>query len=67
MPIFIKCIFVLWVVTFVGWMFAGIWAVNHVWDIAKGEYPIWTIAVGILFILSVLSVVPLFVYLLFFR
>lgn len=67
MPIFVKCILMLWVVTFVGWIFLRIWGLSHVWDIANNKYPTWGLAVGILLILSILSIIPLVVYLLFFR
>lgn len=67
MPIFIKCIFMLWVVTFVGFIFIRIWALNHVLDIVEKKYPTWAVTVGFLAILSILSIIPLVVYLLFFR
>lgn len=67
MPIFIKCIFMLWVVTFVGFIFIRIWAADHVLDVVEHKYPIWAVTVGFLAILSILSIIPLVVYLLFFR
>ena len=67
MPICIKLIVILWVTTFVGWIFLKIWSVNNVSNIVRGKYPIWVYTVGVLFIASILSVIPLFIWLLFFR
>lgn len=69
MPIFIKCILMLWVVTFVGFIFIRIWAANpdHISKIVARKYPTWIATVGCLGILSILSIIPLVVYLLFFR
>ncbi len=67
MPIWIKLIVILWVTAFVGWIFLRIWAIDNVKSIAIGKYPLWVYGVGLLFIASILSIIPFFIWLLFFR
>ena len=69
MPIWVKCIFMLWAITFVLGFAAKVWAtnLNNLPRIIKKDYPGWVIAFGASVSLSVLSVLPLAVWLIFFR
>lgn len=69
MPIWVKCIFMLWVVTFVLIIFLRMWASNdtNARHIVRRDYPKWVLAVGLSAIASIVSIIPLFVWLIFFR
>lgn len=69
MPIWVKGIFMLWVVTFVLIIFVRMWASldKNVGRIVRRDYPKWLIVAGWSIILSIVSIIPLFVWLIFFR
>lgn len=69
MPIWVKLIFMLWVVTFVLIIFLRMWALNdnNVERIVRRDYPKWVNAVGWSIIASIVSIIPLFAWLIFFR
>jgi len=69
MPIWIKCIFMLWIVNFVLFIFVRIWAmdVKNLPRIITSDYPKWVVAEGVITILSILSIIPTFVWFIFLR
>lgn len=69
MPIWVKLIFMLWVITFVMLMVFRLWASadESLPRIVRHDYPTWVIATGWLGIASIVSIIPLFAWLLFFR
>lgn len=69
MPIWVKLIFMLWAVTCVMCLFIRIWACNdkNIARIVRRDYPGWIIASGLSVVASIASIIPLFVWILFFR
>lgn len=69
MPIWVKLIFMLWVVTFVLSICLRMWASldKNVERIVRRDYPKWIIATGWSVLASIASIIPLFVWLIFFR
>lgn len=69
MPIWVKLIFMLWVVTFVLIICLRMWASldKNIKRIVLRDYPKWVIATGWSIIASILSIIPLFVWLIFWR
>ena len=69
MPIWVKCIFMLWVVTFVLVIYLRMWALNdkNIGRIVRRDFPKWVLATGWSVIASIASIIPLFVWLIFFR
>ena len=69
MPIWVKLIFMLWVVTFVLSICLRMWASldKNVGRIVQRDYPKWVLATGVSIIASIVSIIPLFVWLIFFR
>lgn len=69
MPIWIKLIFMLWVVTFVMVLCIRIWTMDdkNIGRIVRRDYPKWIVAGGLCIVASIVSIIPLFVWLIFFR
>lgn len=69
MPIWVKLIFMLWVVTFVLSICLRLWASldNNAERIVLRDYPMWVLATGVSIVASIVSIIPLFVWLIFFR
>lgn len=69
MPILVKCIFMLWVVTFVLIIYLRIWGLDdrNVGRIVRRDYPKWVLVAGWSMVLSIASIIPLFVWFIFFR
>ena len=69
MPIWVKLIFMLWVVTFVLIICLRMWASldKNVGRIVRRDYPKWVVATGWSIVASIVSIIPLFVWLIFLR
>jgi len=69
MPIWIKLILMLWVVTFVQMIYLRMWMSldSNIERIARRDYPMWTVFPGFCLIASTVSIIPLFAWLIFFR
>jgi hypothetical protein len=69
MPIWVKLIFMLWAVTFVMFRLFRMWACDdkNIARMVVRDYPKWLVALGLLLIASIVSIIPLFVWILFFR
>lgn len=69
MPIWVKLIFMLWVVTFVLIICLRMWASldKNVVRIVQRDYPKWVLATGWSVVASIASIIPLFVWLIFLR
>lgn len=69
MPIWVKLIFMLWVVTFVLIICLRMWASldKNVVRIVQRDYPKWVLATGWSVVASIVSIIPLFVWLIFLR
>lgn len=69
MPIWVKLIFMLWVVTFVLSICLRMWASDdrNIGRIVRRDYPKWVLATGVSVVASIVSIIPLFVWLIFFR
>lgn len=69
MPIWVKLIFMLWVVTFVLIICLRMWASldKNVGRIVQRDYPKWVLATGWFIVTSIVSIIPLFVWLIFLR
>lgn len=69
MPIWVKLIFMLWVVTFVQIVLTRVWASDdrNVGRIIRRDYPKWILATGVSMVASIVSIIPLFVWLIFWR
>lgn len=69
MPIWIKAILFVWAITFVGVIYLRFWAMadSNIPRVIRKDYPIWVPAVGVLILLDVFSVIPIFFWLIFLR
>lgn len=69
MPIWVKLIFMLWVVTFVLIIFLRLWGSldKNIERIVRRDYPKWVLATGWSVVASIVSIIPLFVWLIFWR
>lgn len=69
MPIWVKLIFMLWVVTFVLIIYLRIWGLDdrNIGRIVRHDYPKWALVAGWSMVLSIASIIPLFVWFIFFR
>jgi len=69
MPIWVKCIFLLWAISFVLLFMVKVWAndLRNIPRILKKDYPGWIIVSGALSLLSIMSIIPLVVWFIFFR
>ncbi len=69
MPLFIKAILMLWVLTIVGIIFSRVWfsgaSEEQVYDYFKGKRPKWFVLAEIMIWLSVIAIIPFFAWLIF--
>lgn len=69
MPLFIKAILMLWVLTIVGIIFLRAWfgsaSEEQLYDYFQGKRPMWFLPVGIMIWLSVIAIIPFFAWLIF--
>ena len=67
MPVWVKIILFLWVITPALDFFVRIWGKSNVFRCRTSDYPAWVVAVGILNVLDVLFIIPLAFWFLFLR